>query len=97
MLLQREQKCKNKTSSWDPSPPRKDVRLMSTETLDMLLNKLPRKARQAFRIPDIQHNLIACAELIDAGCSVYLHKRWCEIEYEGEVPYKGWRDTINRL
>ena len=77
--------------------PRKDARLMTTETLELLLNKLPRQARRAFRVPDIQHNLIACAELIDAGCSVYLHKHGCEIEYEGEVLYKGWRDTVNRL
>ena len=67
--------------------PRKDARLMTTETLELLLNKLLLKARPAFRVPDIQHNLITCAELIDAGCLVYLHKHGCEIEYEGEVLY----------
>ena len=70
---------------------------MTTETLELLLNKLPPKARRAFRVPDIQHNLVACSELIDAGCSVYLHEHGCEIVYEGELLYKGWRDTINRL
>ena len=69
--------------------PRKDARLMTTETLELLLNKLSPKERRAFRVPDIQHNLIACAELIDAGCGVYLHKHECEIVYEGEVLYKG--------
>ena len=63
---------------------------MTTETLELLLNKLPPRARRAFRVPDIQHNLVACAELIDAGCGVYLHEHGCEIEYEGEVLYKGW-------
>ena len=43
--------------------PRKDARLMRAETLELLLNKLLFKARRAFRVPDIQHNLIACAEL----------------------------------
>ena len=70
---------------------------MTTETLELLLNKLPPKARRAFRVPDIQHNLIACAELINAGCSVYLHKHGCEIVYKGETLYKGWRDTINKM
>ena len=67
------------------------------ETLELLLNRLPLKARRAFRVPDIQHNLIACSELIDAGCGVYLHKHGCDMVYEGEILYKGWRDTINRL
>ena len=61
--------------------PRKDARLMTMETLELLLNKLPLKARHAFRVPDTQHNVIVCAELIDAGCLVYLHKHDCEIEY----------------
>ena len=70
---------------------------MTTETLELLLNKLPPKARRAFGVPAIQYNLIACVELIGAGCSVYLHKHGCEIVYEGETLYKGWHDTINRL
>lgn len=61
------------------------------------MNKFPSKARRAFRVPDIQHNLIACAELIDAGCAVYLHRHGCEIEHEGAVLYKGWRDKVTRL
>ena len=77
--------------------PRKGARLMTTETLELLLNKLPPKARRAFGVPDIQHKLIACAELINAGCSVYLHKHGCETVYDGEILYKGWRDTIKRL
>ena len=70
---------------------------MTTETLELILNKLPPKARRAFRVPDTERNLISCAELIDAGCGVYLHKHGRDIVYEGEVLYKGWRDTINRL
>ena len=70
---------------------------MTTKNLELLLNKLPPKARRAFRVPDIQHNLIACAELIDAKCGVHLHKHRCEILYEGEILYKGSRDTINKV
>ena len=58
---------------------------MTTETPELLLNTLPPKARKTFGVPDIQHNLIAYAELIDAGCGVYLHKHGCEIVYKGEV------------
>lgn len=45
---------------------------MTMETMELLLNKLPPKVRQAFRVPDIEQDLIVCAELIDAGCGVYI-------------------------
>lgn len=77
--------------------PRKDARLMTTEILELLLNKLPPAAQRAFQVPDNEHNLIAAAELIDAGCRVYLHEHGCKIEYEGEILYKGGRDPVNRL
>ena len=70
---------------------------MTTETLELLLHKLPKKAGRAFCVPDIEHNLIAAAELIDAGCVVYLHKYSCNIEYKGEALYMGWHDTANIL
>ena len=72
-------------------------KIMTTQTLTLLLNKLPIAARRAFRVPDIPHNLIAAAELIDAGCSIHLHRHGFEINYEGEVLYKGWRDIPTRL
>ena len=53
--------------------------------------KLPPAARRAFRIDDIPHNLVAVAELVDAGCGVYLYDTGFDITYEGETLYKGWR------
>ena len=64
----------------------------TTQTLELLLRKLPPKARRAFRVNDAPHNLIAVAELVDADCSVHLHKWGCEIDFEGETLYRGWRE-----
>ena len=64
----------------------------TTKTLELLLNKLPPKARRAFRVDDAPHNLLAVAELVDAGCSVHLHDWGCEIDLEGETLYRGWRE-----
>ena len=56
-------------------------KIMMTQTLTLLLNKLPIPARRAFRVPDIPHNLIAATELIDTGCNIHLHRHGFEIEY----------------
>ena len=41
---------------------------------------------------DAPHNLVAVAELVDAGCSVHLHSWGCEIDLEGKTLYRGWRE-----
>ena len=46
--------------------------IVTTETLELMLKKLPKAARKAFRVPDTPHNLIAACELVDAGCGVHL-------------------------
>ena len=71
--------------------------ITTTETLEILLDKLPQKARETFRVPNVPHNLIAAAKLCDAGCGVHLYKHNCEVEYEGETLYRGWRDKPSRL
>ena len=38
--------------------------IMTTETLELLLSKLPEAARKALRVPYIPHNLIAGGELV---------------------------------
>ena len=45
------------------------------------------------------HNLVAVAELADTGCGVYFHRTGFEIDYNGEIIYRGWRDadTNSRL
>ena len=75
----------------------KKAAIVTTETLELMLKKLPKSARKAFRVPDITQNLIAACELVDAGCGVHLYKHSTEIEYEGETLYQGWRDKPSRL
>ena len=53
--------------------------IVTTETLELMLKKLPKYVRKAFRVPGIPHNLIAACELVDAGCGVHLYKHSAEI------------------
>ena len=69
----------------------------TTKTLELRLRRLPKKARQAFLVADIPHNLVAVATLVDAGCSVHMYYWGFEIEYNGEVIYKGWREGKSNL
>ena len=55
--------------------------IVTTEALDLMLKKLPKAARKAFRVPDIPHNLIAACELVDARCGVQMYKHSAEIEF----------------
>ena len=71
--------------------------IVTTETLELLLQKLPSAYRRAFRMPDIPHNLILTRELADAGCGIHLYKHYGEIDYEGETIYRGWRDQTTRF
>ena len=75
------------------------VPIFTSQTLRLKLRKLPPKARRAFRVKDAPHNLVSVAELCDAGCGVYIHETGFEIEYNGEILYRGWRDadTNSRL
>ena len=57
-----------------------------------MLKKLPPKARKAFLVEDIPHNLVAVSELVDAGCSVHMYDWGFDIDLEGETIYKGWRE-----
>ena len=68
------------------------VPIRTTKTLELLLRKLPKKARRAFLVEDIPHNLVAVAELVDAGCSVHMYSWGFEIDLEGETIYRGWRE-----
>ena len=58
--------------------------MVTTETLQLLLKKLPDAARKAYRVPKIAHNLIAVAALCDAGCEVRFFKHGVTVEYNGE-------------
>ena len=65
------------------------VPIFTTETLLLKLKKLPEQARRAFRVGDAPHNLVAVAELADAGCRTYFQRTGFEIDYNGEMIYRG--------
>ena len=67
-------------------------KLLTTEDLHLLLNKLPPDARVAHRAPGISHNLVSAASLADAGCDLFFHQTGCEISLNGEIILRGWRD-----
>ena len=45
--------------------------MSTTETLQMLISKLPSDAREAHRTPGLLNNLIAASKLVDAGCELF--------------------------
>ena len=73
------------------------VPIYTSSTLELKLNRLLLKARQAFRVGNIPHNLVAVSTLVDAGCSVHFYHWGFDIDLNGETIYKGWRDQKTRL
>ena len=69
----------------------------TSKTLELCLGRLPRKAREAFRVDDVPHNLVAVATLVDAGCSVHMYYWGFEVDYNRETIYKGWRERKSNL
>ena len=51
-----------------------NVPIHTTETLELPMRKLPPAAKKAYRVKEIPHNIMAAAELCDAGCGVHLYK-----------------------
>ena len=49
------------------------ARMVTTNTLELLLSKLPVAAREAHEAPTITNNLISVSVLCDAGCKVFSH------------------------
>jgi len=73
------------------------VPIHTSKTLELCLGRLPRKAREAFRVDDVPHNLVAVATLVDAGCSVHMCYGGFEVDYNGETIYKGWQEQTSNL
>jgi hypothetical protein len=71
--------------------------MFTTNTLELLLNKLPKAAREAHEAPTITNNLLSVSVLCDAGCEVYFHGHGCEITFNGETIVRGWRDLASRM
>ena len=59
--------------------------LLTTDTLLLMLNKLPATAQIAHRSPGISNNLLAASELVDAGCEIFFHSTGCEVTHNGEI------------
>ncbi len=71
--------------------------LVTTESLLLLLNKLPVQARTAHRAPGISNNLLATSELADAGCELIFHETGCTVIHNGEIILQGWSDPATCL
>ena len=66
---------------------------MAVSYLKPKLKKLPKKARRAFRVKSTHHNIVAIPNPTDEGYLVYTYRTAFEIEYNGEIIYRGWRDA----
>ena len=73
------------------------IPIYTSETLQLRLKRLPEKAREAFRVAEVPHNLVAVATLVDADCSVHMYYWGFEVDYNGETIYKGWREPNSKL
>ena len=62
-----------------------------------MLSKLPPKAQKGYTVPNITNNLVSVAKLCDADCNVFFHKNGVDIDYDGEIIGRGWRDRPSRL
>ena len=71
--------------------------MFTTKTLELLINKLPKAAREAHRAPTITNNLLSVSVLCDAGCEVFFHFHGCEITFNGETIVRGWRDLTTNM
>ena len=71
--------------------------MFTTNTLELLLNKLPKAAREAHEAPTITNNLVSVSVLCDAGCEVFFHGQGCEITFNGETIVRGWRDLTTNM
>eukprot|EP00957_Ditylum_brightwellii_P070489 5355561-Ditylum_brightwellii.AAC.1 len=69
----------------------------TTETLNLQVSTLPQDAKRWFRLPTIQHNLVAAAGLCNAGCRVTFGPEDVEVVKGSSTVLRGWRDNSNQL
>jgi len=69
--------------------------MTTTKTIELMLEHWPPQMRGGFRVPHIAHNLVSVAEICDAGGMVVFSQQGVEIEFEGEIIGRGWRDPTN--
>eukprot|EP00804_Cyclotella_cryptica_P022290 CCRYP_018111-RA/>CCRYP_018111-RA protein AED:0.33 eAED:0.46 QI:0/0/0/1/0/0/4/0/293 len=70
---------------------------LTTETLLLLLNKLPAQAWVAHRFPGVSNNFLAISKLVDAGCELFFHSTGCKVTYNGEIILRGWWGQTTQL
>ena len=71
--------------------------MFTSKTLELLLTKLPKAAREAHRAPGIINNLLSVSVLCDAGCDVWFHDKCCEIRFNGKTIIRGLRDMESNM
>eukprot|EP00957_Ditylum_brightwellii_P198946 15164272-Ditylum_brightwellii.AAC.1 len=69
----------------------------TSETLNLQLSKLPPEARKGHRLKKLLHNLVAGAELCDAGCHVMFDLTEVVVSRENKTLVRGWRDNTTKL
>ena len=73
------------------------ARMFTIKTMELLLAKLPKAAKEAHLAPGIINNLLSVSILCDAGCEVFFHSTGCEISFNGEIIVRGWRDMQTNM
>ena len=63
--------------------------MFTNKTMELLLAKLTKAAREAHRASGIINNLLFVSVLCDAGCEVFFHTTGCEISFNGEIIVRG--------
>ena len=71
--------------------------MKTTETLYLLLDKLPPTAGKAHKCLGITNNLLAVSTLCNAGCSILFLEHGIQVKFNGEIVLQGWRDHRNDL
>ena len=64
--------------------------MRTSETLQLLLNKIPAAECEAHRTPGIMKNLLSALVLMDAGCEVFFYGTGIDVTFSGEVILRWW-------
>ena len=73
------------------------ARMFTTKTTELLISKLTKAIRELHLAPGIINNLISVSVLCDSGCEVFFHSTGCEISFNGEIIFRGWRDMQTNI
>ena len=71
--------------------------MFTTNTMELLLAKLPKAPKEAHLAPGITNKLLSVFVLCYVGCEVFLHSTGCEISFNGVIFIRGWRDMQTNM